>query len=197
MIPTLLEGVDSLRLPCSWVLLIPGAALVFFGRRRTVLIVSVFVSFAIATAWLRFAGWWFEVPRGAIQVLLGATIIAASAIAWKRDEATSDGILAAIVGVASAWTWIPCVGPNLGDILNGARTDPFGHFGGTAAFLIGQFLPLIAIAALGHLVPGLDRRLRHPTVVASGAILLGLIGLLYATTLFDDLASELARRSSY
>lgn len=197
MIPTLLEGVDSIRLPCSWVLLIPGAALVVFGRRRTVLVAAVFVSLAILTAWLRFAGWWFEAPRGVTQIILGIVIIAVSAIAWKRDEAASDALLAAVVGVAASWTWIPCVGPKLGEVLNGARTQPLDHFGGTVAFLVGQFVPLLALVAVGHVWPTLDRRLQHPAVVTGGAILLGTIGLLYTTTLFDDLASELARRSAY
>lgn len=197
MIDSLLEGIESLRLPCSWVLLIPGIAVVVYGRRRTPLVVTSFVTSAILVAWLRFAGWWFATPHGGVQVALGALVVVTTFLAWRRDTGVLDGLVAAVAGLAAAWSWIPCVGPELGDILNGSRTEPFQHIGGTVSFFLGQFLPFILIAAFGVVAPTLSGRLEHRAVVTVGAILLTLVGLLFVTTLFDDLASELARRSTF
>ncbi|MDW3177228.1 MAG: hypothetical protein R8J94_07580 [Acidimicrobiia bacterium] len=197
MIGSFLEGIESLRLPCSWVLLIPGIAVLVFGRRRTPLVVAAFIAAAILVAWLRFAGWWFSTPQGGVQVVLGVAIVAGAGLAWRKDTGIYDAAVATIAGLAAAWTWIPCVGPELGEILNGSRTEPFQHIGGTVAFLLGQFLPFILIAAIGVVWPQLTRRLEHRGIVAVGALLLMLVGVLFITTLFDDLASELARRSTF
>lgn len=197
MINSLIEGVESLRLPCSWVLLIPGIAVVLFGRRRTPLVVAAFAVVAMLVAWLRFGGWWFATPQGPIQVLLGLAIIASAVVAWKRDTGVTDALAAGVAGLAAAWTWIPCVGPELGEILNGSRTAPFDHIGGTIAFLAGQFLPFILVAAVGALWPKLSEKLAHRAIVTAGTVLLIVVGLLFVTTLFDDIASELARRSTF
>jgi len=197
VISLLIEGIESLRLPCSWVLLIPGIAITVFGRRRSPLVVATFALAAMVVAWLRFSGWWFAVPHGAVQVLLGFSIIVSAAVAWRLDRGAFDVLTAAITGISAAWSWIPCVGPHLGNVLNGSRTEPFEHIGGTIAFLAGQFLPFILVAALGVAAPTLQQRLEHRAVISAGAVLLALVGLLFVTTLFDDIASELARRSTF
>lgn len=196
MIKLLLEGIESLRLPCSWVLLIPGIAVTLYGRRRTPLVISVFIAAAMLVAWLRFGGWWFEVPRGGVQIVLGLVIFASAIVAWRADRGATDVLAAGVAGMAAAWAWIPCVGPHLGELLNGSRTAPFSHIGGTIAFLAGQFLPFILLAAVGVLLPTASERLEHRSIIAVGAIALAIVGLLFATTIFDDLASELARRSN-
>ena len=197
MIDTLLEGVESLRLPCSWVLLIPAAAITIFGRRRTPLVTSVFVAVATLIAWVRFAGWWFETPRGFVQIALGLIVMAAAAIAWKLDRGISDAATSAITAVVAVWAWIPCVGPELADILNGARREPLAHLGGTVAFFLGLLLPFISIAAAGVAFPKLQEKLAHRAIISTGAIVLGLVGLLFVTTLYDDLASALFRISEF
>jgi cytochrome c biogenesis protein CcdA len=197
VISLLIEGIESLRLPCSWVLLIPGIAITVFGRRRSPLVVATFALAAMVVAWLRFSGWWFAVPDGAVQILLGFSIIVSAGAAWRLDRGAFDVLAAAITGIAAAWTWIPCVGPHLGNVLNGSRTEPFEHIGGTIAFLAGQFLPFILVAALGVAAPALQQRLEHRAIISAGAVLLGLVGLLFVTTLFDVIASELARRSTF
>lgn len=196
MFGLLTEGIESLRLPCTWVLLIPGAAVVVFGRRRTPLVVSSFAAAALAVVWLRFGGNWFEVPSGGIQIGIGAVIMVGAAIAWKLDRGVSDALSAGITGGAAAWAWIPCVGPDLGNLLNSDWSNPFVKLPDTVAFMAGQFLPFILVAAAGVLVPQLSEKLEHRSVVTAGAILVGLIGLAFFTQQFDDLASELARRSN-
>lgn len=197
MINTLLEGVESLRLPCSWVLLIPAAAITVFGRRRTPLVISVFVAVAALLAWVRFAGWWFETPRGAIQIALGFAMMLAAGIAWKLDRGIADVATSAFVAVVAVWAWIPCVGPELGEILNGSRREPFAHIGGTIAFMVGLLLPFILVAALGVVFPKMQEKLSHRAVVTGGAILLAVVGLLFVTTLYDDLSSALFRISEF
>lgn len=196
MIELLLEGIESLRLPCSWVLLIPGAAVTLYGRRRPLRVISIFIAAATLVAWLRFGGWWFEVPRGGVQIAMGLAILAAALTAWRIDSGVTDVLAAGVTAIAATSAWIPCVGPHLGQLLNGSRTAPFAHVGGTIAFLAGQFLPLILIGAAGVLTPNAAQRLEHRWVIATGAFALAIVGLLFATTIFDDLASELARRSN-
>jgi cytochrome c biogenesis protein CcdA len=193
----LFEGVESLRLPCSWVLLIPALAMTVFGRRRTPLVIVVFAAAAMLVAWLRFAGWWFEVPRGAVQIALGFVIMSGAALAWKSDEGLVDAGVAGIAGMSAVWAWTPCVGPHLADVLNNARRDPFDQIGGTIAFIFGLLLPFVLIAAAGVLLPRLQEKLEHRSIVTTGAILLGGVGLLFSTTLYDDLASALFRISEF
>ena len=192
----LTEGIESLRLPCTWVLLIPGVAVMLFGRRRTPLVTASFVAAALGIVWLRWSGNWFAVPEGGIQIALGVVIIAGAAIAWKLDRGVTDGLSAGITGGAAAWAWIPCVGPDLGGLLNSDWDTPITNLPATAAFMLGQFLPFILLAAAGVLAPQIAEKLEHRTVITAGAILVGLIGLAFVTQQFDDLASELARRSN-
>lgn len=198
MIDLLFEGVESLRLPCSWLLIIPGAAVIVGARRRTILVTLIFALVAITVAWLRFTALWpLGDVGGATQVGLGAAILVTALLAWKMDKAPTDGLLAGVAGLAGAWAWIPCVGPNLGNILNNARSEPFAHIGGTAAYLTGLFLPFIVLAAAGILFPKVQEKTEHPAFIGVGFFLLAVVGLLFSVTLFDDLASELARRSTF
>lgn len=170
--------------------------MLLFGRRRTPLVLSAFVAVAMVIVWLRLAGWWFEVPSGAVQTVLGIVIIGGAAVAWKLDRGVTDFAAGAIAGVAGAWTWIPCVGEHLSTVINGANRNPFDHIGGTIAFLTGQFLPFILIAAVGVLLPVLNDKLTDRRVVTAGAIIFGIVGVLFATQIFDDVTSELARRNT-
>jgi len=193
----LAEGIDSLRLPCSWVLLIPAIGLAVFGRRRSALIIGTYVFAAGLIAFLRFGGWWFATPSSLIQIPLGLVLLAAIFGAWKVDRPVTDGLVAGLSGVAAAWSWIPCVGPHLGDLLNEARTDPWSQLGGTFAYIVGLLIPFVIIAALDQLFPELRTRLERPGVILAGVVLLSLFGLALATTVFDDFSSELARRSTF
>ena len=74
MLDLALEGVDSLRLPCSWVILFPAAALTVYARRRNAATIAAFVVAAIVTSWLRFSGWWFGAPAGGVQIAVGLVL---------------------------------------------------------------------------------------------------------------------------
>lgn len=202
MIDLLLEGTESLRLPCSWLLIIPGTAVALSGRRRAVLVTVVFTMVAIAVAWLRFTGFWSEWfglgdVRGNTQIVLGVGILAAAALAWKKDSAVTDGLSAGVAGLAGAWAWIPCVGPHLGDVINGAGREPFVHIPGTIAFIVGLFIPFIIVAATDVVFPIFKEKTSNEFVTRAGFVLIAVVGVLFAVTLFDDLANELARRSTF
>ncbi len=198
MIELLLEGTESLRLPCSWLLIIPGAAIVAGCRRRSVLVTTVFSLVAMLVAWLRFGGFWpLGDVQGPTQTALGVAILASGAVAWRKDTAVTDSVAAGVAGLAGAWAWIPCVGPHLGDVLNGARTEPFAHIGGTIAFMTGLFVPFIIIAAAGILFPDFQNKTVNKAVISTGFVLIAIVGALFTATLFDDLANELARRSTF
>jgi cytochrome c biogenesis protein CcdA len=197
MFNLLAEGIESLRLPCSWVLLIPAIGLAIYGRRRSALILGSYVLAAAVIAFLRFGGWWFATPSSAVQIPLGLALLGILYVGWRADRAPTDVAMGAASGVVAAWSWIPCVGPRLGDLLNAARSEPWGQLGGTFAYLAGLLIPFFIIAALDSLFPEFRERLDRPAIVGVGMVLLAIFGAAVATTIFDDIASELARRSTF
>ena len=81
--------------------------------------------------------------------------------------------------------------------MNGAGSEPFDHIGGTVAYIVGLMLPFVVVAAADTAFPPIAARLHDRRVVAAGAVVLVVYGVLFATTLFDDISSELARRSTF
>jgi cytochrome c biogenesis protein CcdA len=197
MVDLAIEGLESVRLPCSWVILFPALAVTVYARRRTPLAIGAFVGVAAVLAWVRFAGWWFAVPTGVVQVLLGVLVAIATAFAWRADRSEADAVLAGLAALIAVWAWIPCVGPRLGTLLGDVRSEPAANFAGTVAYVVGLLAPFIMIAALGVLVPEAAARTNRRAVVAVGAIGLLVFAGLLATTLLDDVSSELARRSTF
>lgn len=193
---TLAEGIESIKLACTLVLLIPALGIILFGRRRAVL-VPIWISTVAVIAWLRFVGWFDLAPSGVIHIAAGFVLVGLAIAAWKRDDIATDAATTALAAVIATWTWVPCVGRELGEILNNARSAPWSQLGPTVLFVIGTFLPMILIAALGVAVPQLSERVDRPPVRMVGLGIIFLVGALVCVQLFDDLAGELARRSSY
>lgn len=197
MIDQLAEGIESLRLPCSWILLFAGIALSIYARRRSAVVLGAFVSSVIMIAWLRFSGWWFAAPSGVLEVLIGLGLIATIVFAWRRNSTWTDVLLGASVGTAAVWSWIPCVGPELGHILNNATSAPLSHLAGTIAFVGGLLLPFVLIAAMDIAVPPLQQLLDKTWIAGLGAVLLLAFAVLFAGTWSDDLTSMLLQNSSF
>ena len=193
---TFLEGIESLKLACSLVLLIPALGVAFMGKRRVWLVPAWIVSVTLI-AWLRFTGWWTPLPSGAGHIIVGVIVAAVVVYAWKQNTLATD--LAATIGAAflAGWTWIPCVGRELGEILNNARAEPWAELGPTFLYLLGLFVPLILIAALEIAWPKFGEVIELPWLRTAGLTIIFAVGALVAITLFDDLASELAQRSSF
>ena len=193
---TFAEGIESIRFACSLVLLIPALGIVLMGRRRNVL-VPLWIATVAIVAWLRFTGWWGLEASGVWHVLAGVALVGLGLVAWRRDDMRTDAAVTVLAAGIAAWTWIPCVGRHLGDILNAARREPWAQLPPTIAFIVGLFVPLVVLAALDVAAPKLAERFEHRNVRGAGLAVLLLVGALVAVTLFDDLAGELARRSSF
>lgn len=190
------EGIESLKLACSLVLLVPALGVILMGRRRVWLVPAWIITVSLI-AWLRFTGWWTPLPSGPGHIVVGIALLALAVLAWRNDSLVSD--LAATVAVAflAGWTWIPCVGRELADILNNARAEPWAQLVPTFLYMLGIFIPLVAIAALQVAWPQFGKISDTSKVRTVGLSIVALVGGLVAVTLFDDLASELAQRSSF
>jgi len=197
MLELFAEGVDSLRLPCSYVVLAPLIGLSLFAWRRSGIVVAAFACATALLVWLRFAGWWFAAPGGVLQVVLGVGLIALAVLAFRIDLASTDALLGASAGIVAAWSWIPCVGPELGSLINRVGDAPFTNGPGTMAFIAGLLSPFILLGAALATFPKAaafgDRVGFRPI----GTAITVMLGLLMMFTVFDDLASFLAERSTF
>lgn len=193
---TFAEGIESLKLACSLVLLIPALGIALFGRRRS-LLVPVWIAVVAVVSWTRFVGWWPFDSSGFWHVIAGMILVGVVALAWRRDDAPSDLAATALAATIAAWTWVPCVGEHLGEILNNARRNPWEELLPTFAYIVGLFVPLVVIAAFAGAWPAAADRMDHRYVRATGLGIVFVVGALVSVTLFDDLAGELARRSSF
>jgi len=193
----LLEGIESLKLACSIILLVPAVGILLTGRRRVPVIAAVWLATVTLVAWVRFAGWWVTPATNIGHLALGLVTAALGLAAWKRPHFAWD--LAATISLAllATWAWVPCVGRELGAVLNEARFSPWGELVPTAIYFVGLFIVLIVLAALPTLVPALSRALDTDITHRTGLAIVILVGLLASVTLLDDLAGELARRSSF
>ncbi len=192
----LAEGIESIKLACSLVLLIPAVGIALMGRRRIWLVPAWILTVSLI-AWLRFTGWWTPLPSGVGHVVVGLGLLALTVLAWRTNTMISDLATTAVVAFLAGWTWIPCVGRELGDVLNNARAEPWSELVPTFVYMLGIFIPLVVITALQVAWPTFGDISDHPRVRTIGLSVVALVGGLVAVTLFDDLASELAQRSSF
>ncbi|MBT8241614.1 MAG: hypothetical protein HKN94_07805 [Acidimicrobiales bacterium] len=191
------EGLESLRLPCSYVVLAPAIGVALFARHRAAATIGAFVLAAALVAWLRFAGWWFETPTGFTQVMVGVAMIGIAVLAFRADHWATDVGLGVVAGGVAVWSWIPCVGPELGDLIGEVGSAPWPNLAGTAAFMVGLLTPFVALAAIEATFPKITAVLDHTWIRTAGAAVVVVMAVLVSTTLFDDLASELAQRSTF
>lgn len=193
----LLEGIESLKLACSIILLVPAVGIILTGRRHAPLLTAVWIATVVVVAWARFATWWITPATNPGHLALGLLTAALGVAAWKRPHLGLDIAATIAVAVLATWAWVPCVGRELGSILNEARFEPWGELAPTAVYFIGLFLVLIVAAALPVMVPAINKIIDRETVHRTGLAIVIIVGLLASVTLLDDLAGELARRSSF
>lgn len=145
----------------------------------------------------------FETMAGAIVVLFGLHSLGALRIAWlsrdrrvrlSRKPAGPGG--AALVGVAFALGWTPCLGPMLAALLAVAATGETVGAGlrVLGAFSAGLAVPFVAAGlAVDHFFSAFAvvRRYYHRVEVVSGGLLVG-IGVLIVTNRIALLSQWLA-----
>jgi len=178
------EGIESIKLACSLVLLVPAIGIMLFGRRR-VWLVPIWILTISLIAWLRFALILDPLPGGIGYIAAGALLAALAGVAWKRDALDTDVAATALAATVTGWTWVPCVGREFGDILNNVRDEPASQLLPTLVYLGGLFVPLILIAALGVAIPRLAEWADKRQVRTTGYAIVALVGGLAAVTLFQ------------
>ena len=198
---TFLEGVESIGIACTLVMLVPAVALVLVSRRARLTVAAYYAVGAGLLTWARAAGYWRVELRGA--VLLAAAALAAGAFVAGHlsrgpdsPAATGAGLTA---GALAGWGWVPCVGPRLGDILNRASADGLDSLAGAGSaalmmvYIVGALLPALMLALTPHALPAAARAFDSRAAAAVG----GAAGAAYALTLavgrYDDLVGELYR----
>ena len=145
--------------------------------------------------WARAAGYWHVELIGAAVFVAAALAAGAYVLAYRAKRAASLSATGsgAVAGALAGWLWRPCVGPNLGEILNNADTEGARTLGLMLVYMLGALLPALLLAVLPHAVPSAKRFLDRLPLVALG----GAVGAAYAITLatgrYDDLIGELYR----
>ena len=141
----------------------------------------------------------FNYVAGAIVIVFGLHFVGLITIPFLNREARLDAgdrggsaLGAYVLGLAFAFGWTPCIGPQLGMILSLAATEESVARGTTllAAYAAGLGIPFLAVAAFFPRMQGLMGWMkRHMAVIEKimGGLLI-LIGLLMLTGGFSALS---------
>jgi len=160
------EAVRATAQPCTFLLIVPTlAAVLAAGARWQALVGAVFGGvlggwlladnrIVLDGAWLRLSG---VVAIAAFVVLASPTArrVVPGAGRLDRPEAQA-GVVAALTLLATMW-WRPCVGAELGVILNGAQDGLAGELLPMAAYMVGALVPVAIVVALRYVVEPSDR----------------------------------------
>ncbi len=157
----------------------------------TVFLFLGFTASAIGTLFLQYQGW-FNTVAGLLVMVFGAHFIGVYRIGFLDREARIDvgdkggsAFGAYILGLAFAFGWTPCIGPQLGAILSLAASEGSIAKGMTllAVYAFGLGIPFLLVAAflprLGGLLGWMKRHMEQIERVMG--LLLWTIGLLMLT----------------
>lgn len=131
-------------------------ALFFVLGLSTVFLFLGFAASAAGTLLLQYQGW-FNTAAGIIVMIFGAHFVGVYRIGFLDREARLDAgdrggsaFGAYVLGLAFAFGWTPCIGPQLGAILALAAGEASVAKGMTllAVYAIGLGLPFLLVAAL-------------------------------------------------
>ena len=154
---------------------------------------------------LLFSSPWTRWIGGGVIILFGLQMMGVLKIgALYRDtrkfsdDKPAGPLGAALLGVAFAAGWTPCIGPILGGIIGLAATSGGGWKSGlvlSAFYAAGLALPFLGVGLAMNAFLGFYSKFRrhlHKVEVASGVLLIA-IGLLVASNSLTWLSSALAR----
>lgn len=198
---TFLEGVESITLLCSLIVLVPGLVLALTGARGRGWLVAGFVSGTATMMWARAGGLWTVDADGSARWWIAGAIVLVHGLTLRSPRvlriAHAGGVVVgAAAGAVAGWLWQPCVGEHLADALNRAESDRVAGLLGLHAYVFGLSIPLLVVAALPHAWPPTDRALHHRAVRIGAAVIAGGYGLTVAVGRYDALAEALFRFSS-
>ncbi|MGH1491599.1 MAG: hypothetical protein ACRBK7_19745 [Acidimicrobiales bacterium] len=186
----LAEGFESALLPCSLILLVPGTAVGLTARSAAIPAIASFSVAAVSLSWIRFAdrGGGFSTLTIAAALMV-ATILLLVPLVNRLDlAAIAAGLLA---GGAAAELWRPCVGAEYGELLNQLPARGYSGLGLQALYMFGTLAPLVALAAIHHLIPDWILEKLEPVWSVIGGTALALLSVATAVGLHDDLVGKL------
>lgn len=200
MIDLLFEGFRSTALPCTAALVVPGLVALLASRRSAAWALLGYVVVTGVGAWARFAGFGPAELTG-VAVLGGAIfVLAGTLLSWTRetaDEPWRGALGGALIGLTAAWSWQPCVGQQLGNVLTDLGARPAANLVPMVVYIAGTSLMLVVLAALPIAVPALDRIRDHRATRHVGLGLGICLTLLLAVGVYDDLVDQLLRISTW
>lgn len=171
-------------------------ALFFVMGLSTVFLLMGFAASAAGMMFLQYQEW-FNTIAGIIVMAFGAHFVGVYRMGFLDREARIDAgdrggsaFGAYILGLAFAFGWTPCIGPQLGAILSLAASEASVTRGTTllAVYAIGLGVPFLLVAAylprLGGLMGWMKRHMAQIERVMG--LLLWTIGLLMLTGGFSD-----------
>lgn len=174
------------------------AALFFVLGLSTVFIFLGFAASAIGSLFLQYQGW-LNTFAGIVVMIFGAHFIGVYRIGFLDREARMDAgdrggsaFGAYVLGLAFAFGWTPCIGPQLGAILSLAASEASVVRGTTllGIYAIGLGLPFLLVAAflprLGGAMGWMKRHMEQIERIMG--LLLWTIGLLMLTGGFSVLS---------
>jgi cytochrome c-type biogenesis protein len=179
-------------------------ALFFVLGLSTVFLLLGFTASAIGTMFLQYQGW-FNTIAGILVMIFGAHFVGVYRIGFLDREARIDAgdrggsaFGAYVLGLAFAFGWTPCIGPQLGAILSLAASEASVARGTTllAVYAAGLGIPFLLVAAflprLGGLMGWMKRHMEQIERVMG--LLLWTIGLLMLTGGFSSFSYWLLER---
>lgn len=171
-------------------------ALFFVLGLSTVFLLLGFTASAIGTLFLQYQSW-FNTIAGILVMIFGAHFVGVYRIPFLDREARLDAgdrggsaFGAYVLGLAFAFGWTPCIGPQLGAILSLAASEASVARGTAllAVYAIGLGVPFLLVAAflprLGGVMGWMKRHMEQIERVMG--LLLWTIGLLMLTGGFSS-----------
>ena len=170
----LAEGFEAAQLPCTLVLLVTGIAVGMTARETAIPAMASFSLSVLVFSWTRFsdrgAGW--HALFAAIALIAAVVILFVPPVRRLDLVAIAAG---ALVGFAAAELWLPCVGEQFGRLLVELPDRGLSGVVLMGVFLAGALSPVVALAALHHLVPDwLLERVEPIWSIIGGFVLAGL-----------------------
>ncbi|MBT8199672.1 MAG: hypothetical protein KJO36_04060 [Acidimicrobiia bacterium] len=164
--------------------------LVFLAARtRRTLVLGGVLAATWLVGWMKAADWLPRLPEGPTAVAIGFFFVAAGWGAWQLRGEFSGFASGVVAGGLATWLWAPCVGKELGTILNAAPESPGSQLIPIGLFVLGLSIPLLVIGLLPVVFPSLVRVERPLASAAMGLVVF--IGVAMMLGWYDDVVIQL------